>query len=163
MRRAVPKSTRASLPESSARDMSISCRKHEAFHAYRRRCNWARPGGSVGTPHRARSARSSPCKTRRVSPGGRNGHNRALDLTKSSPRRGHSQSWGCRATPFSSICAARRNRELKPPPAFGQRHRFVRGVILSGRASINNAFPARLHKFRRRPSVLPSRVLASLR
>ena len=44
-----------------------------------------------------------------------------------------------------------------------QRHRFVLGVILSGRASINNPFPARLHKFRRRPSMLPSRVLASPR
>jgi hypothetical protein len=44
-----------------------------------------------------------------------------------------------------------------------QRHRFVRVVIWSGRASINNPFPSRLHKFRHRPSMLPSPVLASPR
>jgi hypothetical protein len=38
-----------------------------------------------------------------------------------------------------------------------------RGVILSGRVSINNPSPARFHKFRRRPSMLPSRALASSR
>ena len=54
-------------------------------------------------------------------------------------------------------------KEPKPPPAFGQRDRFVRGVILSGRASIDNPFPARLHRFRRRPSMLPSPVPASPR
>jgi hypothetical protein len=37
------------------------------------------------------------------------------------------------------------------------------GVILSARVSTNNSSPARLHKFRRRPSVLPSRAPASRR
>jgi len=40
---------------------------------------------------------------------------------------------------------------------------FSRGVILSGRVSINNPPPARPHKFQRRPSTLPSRALASPR
>src|SRR6202041_3043818 len=34
-------------------------------------------------------------------------------------------------------------------------------VILPGRVSTNNPSPARLHKFRRRPSILPSHALAS--
>ena len=40
---------------------------------------------------------------------------------------------------------------------------FSRGVILSGRVSTENPSPTRLHKFRRRPSMLPPRALASPR
>jgi hypothetical protein len=39
----------------------------------------------------------------------------------------------------------------------------IAGVILSGRVSINSPSPVRPRKFRRRPSVLPLRALASPR